>query len=199
MSDQNEQTLDWIAIAEHVERELETDRTTASEYVLEWVLVHTQNDPNYDRNAIPYSDLDVMMEIIEHIHRVRQSHEDAAVRDLIQGLEESQRRKNEAEQHGDWQTSEYDPKGELEHVDAEVLAGDDAEFVTNESAKRFIEKRLLLSLVALNGTERLDDAAKPNIMEGQPEFATATDIAVMNISELSQFLADVVEGSTVII
>ena len=79
------------------------------------------------------------------------------------------------------------------------MAGDDAEFVTNESAKKFIEKPLLLALVALNGTERLDDEAKPNIMEGQPEFATATDIAVMNISELSQFLADVVEGSTVII
>ena len=199
MSDQNQQTIDWVAIAEYAEHELGTDRTTAGEYVLEWVFVRTQNDPNFDRNAIPYSELDRMMEIFADLHRMRQSEESAAVRDLIQGLEEAQRRKNEAEQHGDWQTSEYDPKGELEHVDAEVLAGDDAEFVTNESAKKFIEKRLLLALVALNGSDRLDDEAKPNIMEGQPEFATATDIAVMNISELSQFLADVVEGSTVII
>ena len=163
------------------------------------MFVHTKNDPNFDRNAIPYSELDRMMEIFADLHRMRQSEESAAVRDLIQGLEEAQRRKDEAEQHGGKRQFEYDLNGELEYVDAEVLAGEDAEFVTNASAKRFIEKRLLLALVALNGTERLDDAAKPDIMEEQPEFATTTDIAVMNISELSVFLADVVEGSTVII
>ena len=199
MSDRNEQTIDWVAIAEYAETELGTDRTTAGEYVLEWVFVRTKNDPNFDRNAIPYSELDRMMEIFADLHRMRQSEESAAVRDLIQGLEEAQRRKDEAEQHGGKRQFEYDLNGELEYVDAEVLAGEDAEFVTNASAKRFIEKRLLLALVALNGSDRLDDEAKPNIMEGQPEFATATDIAVMNISELSQFLADVVEGSTVII
>ena len=199
MSDQNQQTIDWVAIAEYAEHELGTDRTTAGEYVLEWVFVHTQNDPNFDRNAIPYSELDRMMEIFADLHRMRQSEESAAVRDLIQGLEEAQRRKDEAEQYGDKRHFEYDLNGELEHVDAEVIDGEDAEFVTNASAKRFIEKRLLLALVALNGTERLDDAAKPDIMEDQPEFATTTDIAVMNISELSLFLAEVVEGSTVII
>ena len=184
MSDQNEQTLDWIAIAEHVERELETDRTTASEYVLEWVLVHTQNDPNYDRNAIPYSDLDVMMEIIEHIHRVRQSHEDAAVRDLIQGLEESQRRKNEAEQHGG--KRQFDPDFILEEAEVEIVAGNtDTTFITNESATEFIEKYLLLAWTALKNADHLNDEAAPGLLHNQDPGDTTMDIIAECVGQVS--------------
>ena len=184
MSDQNEQTLDWIAIAEHVERELETDRTTASEYVLEWVLVHTQNDPNFDRNAIPYSDLDVMMEIIEHIHRVRQSHEDAAVRDLIQGLEESQRRKNEAEQHGG--KRQFDPDFILEDAEVEIVAGNiDTTFITNESAKEFIEKYLLLAWTALKNADHLSDEAAPGLLHNQDPGDTTMDIIAECVGQVS--------------
>ena len=184
MSDQNEQTLDWIAIAEHVERELETDRTTASEYVLEWVLVHTQNDPNFDRNAIPYSDLDVMMEIIEHIHRVRQSHEDAAVRDLIQGLEESQRRKNEAEQHGD--KRQFDPDFILEEAEVEIVAGNtDTTFITDESATEFIEKYLLLAWTALKNSDHLNDEAAPGLLHNQDPGDTTMDIIAECVGQVS--------------
>ena len=184
MSDQNEQTLDWIAIAEHVERELETDRTTASEYVLEWVLVHTQNDPNFDRNAIPYSDLDVMMEIIEHIHRVRQSHEDAAVRDLIQGLEEAQRRKDEAEQHGG--KRQFDPDFILEEAEVEIVAGNiDTTFITNESATEFIEKYLLLAWTALKKSDHLNEEAAPGLLHNQDPGDTTMDIIAECVGQVS--------------
>ena len=175
MSDQNQQTIDWVAIAEYAEHELGTDRTTAGEYVLEWVFVRTQNDPNFDRNAIPYSELDRMMEIFADLHRMRQSEESAAVRDLIQGLEEAQRRKNEAEQHGD--KRQFDPDFILEEAEVEIVVGNtDTTFITNESATEFIEKYLLLAWTALKNSDHLNDEAAPGLLHNQDPGDTTMDI-----------------------
>ena len=184
MSDRNEQTIDWVAIAEYAETELGTDRTTAGEYVLEWVFVRTKNDPNFDRNAIPYSELDRMMEIFADLHRMRQSEESAAVRDLIQGLEEAQRRKDEVEQHGG--KRQFDPDFILEEAEVEIVAGNiDTTFITNESATEFIEKYLLLAWTALKNADHLSDEAAPGLLHNQDPGDTTMDIIAECVGQVS--------------
>ena len=176
MSDQNQQTIDWVTLAEHVEHSLDLDRTTAGEYVMDWVLMATKNDPDFDRGAIPFHEVEELTAMFASIHKTRQAEEDKATT-----------------------PPSYDPTGELERVEVEIIAGDsDMVAYTNDSVKQFIEKRLALAWTALKNADHLHDLAAPNLLTNQDPSDAAIDIIGKCIEEIDTFNAAAVNGDIVI-
>lgn len=95
---------------------------------------------------------------------------------------------------------QYDPNNELKRVEVKVIAGDgDQVAYTNDSAKRFIEKRLLLAWTALKNADHLYDVAAPNLLEGQSSSDAAMDIIGKCIEEIDALNIETVNGDASII
>ena len=96
--------------------------------------------------------------------------------------------------------SMYDPDGELEHAEVQVISGDnDADFYTNDSVKRFIEKRLLIAWTALKNTDHLNDLAAPNLTVNQTGTCTAMDIIGQCVEEVDGLNTATVNGKAIIV
>lgn len=105
----------------------------------------------------------------------------------------------EIEEHEREQTPPaYDLDGELERVE---IISDDSHLVayTNDSVKRFIEKRLLLAWTALKNADRLNDPAAPKLTINQTGNNSAMDIIGLCIEEIDALNAAAVNGDIVII
>ena len=177
MSDQNQQTIDWVTLAEHVEHSLDLDRTTAGEYVMDWVLMATKNDPDFDRGAIPFHEVEELTAMFATIHKTRQAEDDKATT-----------------------PPSYDPDSELKRVEVEIISGDSHMVAyTNDSVKRFIEKRLLLAWTALKNADRLNDPAAPKLTINQTGNNSAMDIIGLCIEDIDALNAAAVNGDIVII
>ena len=96
------------------------------------------------------------------------------------------------------QPSMYDRDGELERVE---IISDDSHLVayTNDSVKRFIEKRLLLAWTALKNADHLNDPAAPKLTINQTGNDSAMDIIGLCIEEIDALNAAAVNGDIVII
>ena len=96
--------------------------------------------------------------------------------------------------------SMYDPDGELERAEVQVLSGDNnADFYTNDSVKRFIEKRLLLAWTALKNADHLNDLAAPNLTTNQTGSCAAMDIIGQCVEEIDGLNTATVNGQAVIV
>lgn len=78
MSDQKQHTINWIELGRRVSHSLNVDRTTAGGYVIDWVLMGAENDPDFDRNAIPVDEVEELIAMFASIHNSRQAEEDKA-------------------------------------------------------------------------------------------------------------------------
>ena len=96
--------------------------------------------------------------------------------------------------------SMYDPDGELERAEVQIVSGDnDADFYTNDSVKRFIEKRLLIAWTALKNADNLNDVAAPDIIQLQQPEDTAMDIIGHCSSGIAELWDAVIDGRIVIV
>ena len=96
--------------------------------------------------------------------------------------------------------SMYDPDGELERVEVKVIAGGgDLVSYTNDSVKRFIEKRLLLAWTALKNADHLNDLAAPNLLTNQDPTDAAMDIIGKCTEEISTLNVATMNGDAAII
>ena len=96
--------------------------------------------------------------------------------------------------------SMYDPDGELERVEVKVIAGGgDLVSYTNDSVKRFIEKRLALAWTALKNADHLNDLAAPNLLTNQDPTDAAMDIIGKCTEEISTLNVATMNGDAAII
>ena len=96
--------------------------------------------------------------------------------------------------------SMYDPDGELEHAEVQIVSGDnDADFYTNDSVKRFIEKRLLIAWTALKNADQLNDLAAPNLTIDQTGTCTAMDIIGQCVEEIDGLNTATINGKAIIV
>lgn len=96
--------------------------------------------------------------------------------------------------------SMYDPDGELERVEVKIIAGDgDQVAYTNDSVKRFIEKRLALAWTALKNADHLNDLAAPNLLTNQDPTDAAMDIIGKCTEEISALNVATINGDVAII
>lgn len=96
--------------------------------------------------------------------------------------------------------SMYDPDGELERVEVKVIAGGgDLVSYTNDSVKRFIEKRLLIAWTALKNADHLNDLAAPNLLTNQDPTDAAMDIIGKCTEEISTLNVATMNGDAAII
>ena len=96
--------------------------------------------------------------------------------------------------------SMYDPDGELEHAEVQIVSGDnDADFYTNDSVKRFIEKRLLIAWTALKNADQLNDLAAPNLTINQTGTCTAMDIIGQCVEEIDGLNTATINGQAIIV
>jgi len=95
---------------------------------------------------------------------------------------------------------QYDPNGELDRVEVKIIAGDGNQVAyTNDSVKRFIEKRLLLAWTALKNTDHLQDPAATNLVSDQDPTDAAMDIIGKCIEEIDALNIETVNGDAAII
>lgn len=96
--------------------------------------------------------------------------------------------------------SMYDPNGELERAEVQIISGNnDADFYTNDSVKRFIEKRLLIAWTALKNADQLNDLAAPNLTTNQTGNDAAIDIIGQCVEEIDQLNAATINGDAIIV
>lgn len=96
--------------------------------------------------------------------------------------------------------SMYDPDGELERAEVQIVSGDsNADFYTNDSVKRFIEKRLLLAWTALKNADHLNDLAAPNLTVNQTGSCAAMDIIGQCVEEIDGLNTATVNGQAIIV
>ena len=96
--------------------------------------------------------------------------------------------------------SMYDPDGELERAEVQIVSGDnDAYFYTNDSVKRFIEKRLLIAWTALKNADQLNDLAAPNLTVNQTGTCTAMDIIGQCVEEIDGLNTATINGKAIIV
>ena len=96
--------------------------------------------------------------------------------------------------------SMYDPDGELERVEVEIIAGGgDLVSYTNDSVKRFIEKRLLIAWTALKNADHLNDLAPRNLLTNQDPTDAAMDIIGQCVEEISALNVATINGDAAII
>ena len=82
----------------------------------------------------------------------------------------------------------------------QIVSGDnDADFYTNDSVKRFIEKRLLIAWTALKNADQLNDLAAPNLTIDQTGTCTAMDIIGQCVEEISALNVATINGDAAII
>lgn len=98
------------------------------------------------------------------------------------------------------ETHSYDPNNELKRVEVEIIAGNsDMVAYTNDSVKRFIEKRLLLAWTALKNADQLNDPAAPKLTFNQTGNDSAMDIIGKCIEEIDTLNAAAANGDIAII
>jgi len=96
--------------------------------------------------------------------------------------------------------SMYDPDGELERAEVQIISGsNDADFYTNDSVKQFIEKRLLIAWTALKNADHLNDLAAPNLTTNQTGNDAAMDIIGKCIEEIEGLNIATVNGKAIIV
>lgn len=93
-----------------------------------------------------------------------------------------------------------DQYNELERVDVKIIAGDgDQVAYTNDSVKRFIEKRLLIAWTALKNADHLNDLAAPKLTVNQTGNDAAMDIIGQCVEEINGLNTAAVNGDIAII